>query len=817
LAFADTTWYCNAGNQSTTGYYAVPQFAASHAYSAGQIIRQLTAPAVGSERCFVCIVAGTSGTEPAWTVTRGAKNTSTTPVFQECTGASAVNGDLANTPTWTVQKAAGTPTLGAIIQRNNGASYQICSTAGTLGASEPAFSDTAGTTTTEGTTTWTSLGPVGNFTGGQAPHARLASACTSTWFATGNTIYVGDNHAEAQATSMTITPAGTGVTASLGRIICHNHSGSYPPAATDLRTTATVSTTAAASITFNPNGASYYIYGIGLQAGVGASTPNTFIILTPLNAYYYFDNCSFKIAGTFTNQILQISSSANAGAVVWNNCTVSFAGVSHYIDVGTAQFVWQNTGPVLASGSSVPTGLLGSSASGRFSNVTMEALDLSQLTGNLLSTGNTLMGNWLIKDCKLNAAMSIATPPEYGHTMQLVRSDSSGTAYKSARYQYEGTETTETSIVRTGGAVDPNGQAQTRKIVTTANAQWLRPFKAEPYAIWNPTTGSTVTVTVYGTVNSYYLPFNDEIWIEVEYLGASGSPLGTILTTTKASVLAGNLPVTADTSVWSGVSLLTVDDEPSPRTTYMTFDGAPTSVTLSSGNLTVTHGNTSIAGVNSSDFGGPAVGQLGVKQYFEIKLLTSTSNGNSIGYMTPTDAITAAPASGNNKTGVILGSASSLIYTPNGISTGKDLGAVAVNDVIGVAYDGDNSLLWFRKNAGNWNGDASANPATGAGGVVATIRQGYTPYVAFIVGGPSTDVMTGNFGQTTFAFTPPSGFSAADASGGGGGGGVAGWSSFKLVATLSSPKPQLAGYIHARVRVGKAGTTYYIDPKVTLS
>ncbi len=118
-----------------------------------------------------------------------------------------------------------------------------------------------------------------------------------------------------------------------------------------------------------------------------------------------------------------------------------------------------------------------------------------------------------------------------------MRCDSGTAAYKSARYAYEGTETTETSITRVGGASDPTGQAQSRKIVTTANAQWLRPFKAEPYAIWNPTTGANVTVTVYGTVNSYYLPFNDEIWLEVEYLGSSATPLGTMVTTTKANLL----------------------------------------------------------------------------------------------------------------------------------------------------------------------------------------------------------------------------------------------------------------------------------------
>src|SRR4029077_20257217 len=99
---------------------------------------------------------------------------------------------------------------------------------------------------------------------------------------------------------------------------------------------------------------------------------------------------------------------------------------------------------------------------------------------------------------------------------------------KSARYQYDGTETTETSVTRTGGAADPTGQAQSRKIVTTVNSQWLRPFKAEPYAIWNPTTAANVTVTVYGIANDTVVPNNDDAWMDVEYLGSSATPLGTI-------------------------------------------------------------------------------------------------------------------------------------------------------------------------------------------------------------------------------------------------------------------------------------------------
>ena len=74
-----------------------------------------------------------------------------------------------------------------------------------------------------------------------------------------------------------------------------------------------------------------------------------------------------------------------------------------------------------------------------------------------------------------------------------------------ARYAYEGTETTETTITRVGGATDPTlGRLQSRKIVfTTANAQWQGGrSRPSPMRSGDPTTGANVTaVTVCGTVN----------------------------------------------------------------------------------------------------------------------------------------------------------------------------------------------------------------------------------------------------------------------------------------------------------------------------
>lgn len=552
MAFYDQVFYCNAGNQSSTGYYAVTVRPQNTAVAAGILRRQFTAPAVGSERVFVCIVAGTTAnvTDATWVLTRGAKTVDGTCTWQECTGASAVNGDLANTPTWTAAKAISSAvTLGAIIQRNNGASYWICSTAGNTGASEPAWANnTAGTTQADSTVTWTCLGVVGNFSGGGAPHARLVNACAGTWFAAGNTIYVGDNHAESQTTAMTMQPTLSQTT--MGRVICHNHSGSYPPASTDLATTATISTTAAVAINFNFTGGGFYIYGLTFITGVGQSG-NANVSFVFNTAFCYCDNCAFKLATTGVLSVVTFGT--GTGVVFWSNCQASFAAAAQFVDIGSVSFTWQNTGQVLASGSTVPTNLLGQNAGARNGNVMLEALDLSQVTSVFSAGGATTSeGNWIVKDCKLNASATFSNPSNTGQIIQYIRADGGATAYKSARYAYEGTETTETSITRVGGAVDPTGQAQTRKIVITANSQWLRPFLAEPYSIWNATTGANVTVTVYGTINAGAVPNNDDIWIEIEYLGSLATPIGTIVSTTKASLLAANAAVASDSSTWNG-------------------------------------------------------------------------------------------------------------------------------------------------------------------------------------------------------------------------------------------------------------------------
>lgn len=74
---------------SSVAWTALPQFAASHAYSIGDIIRPLTTPANGHEFAFRCTTAGTSSTEPAtWNIANNSTTVSGGATFTNVSGQS---------------------------------------------------------------------------------------------------------------------------------------------------------------------------------------------------------------------------------------------------------------------------------------------------------------------------------------------------------------------------------------------------------------------------------------------------------------------------------------------------------------------------------------------------------------------------------------------------------------------------------------------------------------------------------------------------------------------------------------------------------
>lgn len=76
-------WYI-----SSAAWALIAQFAASTAYTVGQIVRPLTAPAASSQYAFRCTTAGTSSTEPTWPAANNATVTTGGATFTNVSGQS---------------------------------------------------------------------------------------------------------------------------------------------------------------------------------------------------------------------------------------------------------------------------------------------------------------------------------------------------------------------------------------------------------------------------------------------------------------------------------------------------------------------------------------------------------------------------------------------------------------------------------------------------------------------------------------------------------------------------------------------------------
>ena len=153
--------------------------------------------------------------------------------------------------------------------------------------------------------------------------------------------------------------------------------------------------------------------------------------------------------------------------------------------------------------------------------------------------------------------------------------------------------------------------------------------------------------------------------------------------------------------------------------------------------------------------------QGGGKHYFEI--WTGTNYINFGGF---TNGIATSSAVLNGGAGApagtfIVSTAGNIFYngsTPAGIG---NTGAYSTNAVVRVAIDLDNLRGWLAVNAGNWNGIGGYDPGTNTGGVDLTSVFGSNaayPVSYFNAAGYSDTI---NLGPTSsFAYAPPSGFSA---------------------------------------------------------
>lgn len=392
-------------------------------------------------------------------------------------------------------------------------------------------------------------GAGGAATGADWANAFLTIAAAHTASVAGDTIYVSEDHAETQATTLTLTSKGTAAAPVL--VTCVDHAGSVPPVSADLRTTATVSTTGSATINFDGE----FIRYEGITFTSGNTTTNaTMSIISSANKSHKFRNCALRLGSTNTSSVFSIGTTATGGSSIeLENTTFQFGNASQGISV-VGELIWKNT-PSAITGATLPSALFRFNGN-RGSRVDLRGVDLSALGSgktifNASSDSHAL--NLAMADCKIDTAVTLCSVPNGlgGGGLDYVRCDSGGTNYKHGRIRYAGTQTEETTIVRTGGATDGTTTISW-KIVTTSKANPIYAFESLPIAIWNDTVGSSVTATVEGIWGGGAVPNNDDIWLEVEYLGSSGSPLASFVNNGKADSLASNAALTSSAATWGG-------------------------------------------------------------------------------------------------------------------------------------------------------------------------------------------------------------------------------------------------------------------------
>jgi hypothetical protein len=391
--------------------------------------------------------------------------------------------------------------------------------------------------------------------GGSNNGSSWANAFTTltTAFATeaaGDTLYVAHDHAESTAAAISLSSSGT--VSNPTKVICVNRAGSVPPVSADRRATAQVLTPATGG-NLSLSGFTHYD-GIIFSAGTGSGGADI-RVASGVATWLRFDNCSLRLITTNSVSRIQIGSSSGASAnyVEFNNTTVSFAAVGQGIMIG-AWLRWRNTLSALLN--TIPTTLLHSTS------ILGGGVECIGVDFSAAGSGKTIVGAaasaamgqiYKFIDCKLNASVTKSTVPSAHGTIEVdfIRTGSSGINYTVYRVRTSGELLEETTIVRTGGTNDGTTPLSW-KIITTANCNFSMPFECPAIAIWNDTTGSAVTATVEGIWGGGAVPNDDDVWLDVEYLGDASSPQGSFVNDGKADLLTTAAAQTSSSETWGG-------------------------------------------------------------------------------------------------------------------------------------------------------------------------------------------------------------------------------------------------------------------------
>ncbi len=387
--------------------------------------------------------------------------------------------------------------------------------------------------------------------------ATLAGAFAAC--AAGDTVFVSKSHSEATGAMLTLASPGT-LAAPVYVIGVDDTGNPQPP--TVAQSGAVISSTSGWGLDLQ--GVAYCsnieivcdISGANYEAflGVGANSS------AAGNNYWLVENGSVYQKSAHVGSFIKVGQAGTTtarkrSALRLKNTPVRFANASQKFEL-QGDFDWE--GGALNTTTVAPTALVA------FGSVDNAAVGIARITGVDLSgmaSGESLVylggnpgGRVVFVNCKLGSGVSItsgAYTSLIGPLVSVENCDSADTNYRAGWYSPAGSVTTETTLVRSGGASDGTTSIAW-KMASNADADYPILSVESPYiSIWNDTAGSSKTVTVEILHDSTTNLTDGEIWLEVQYLGTSGFPLSSFISDAKASFLAAAADQTTSSETWT--------------------------------------------------------------------------------------------------------------------------------------------------------------------------------------------------------------------------------------------------------------------------
>ena len=327
----------------------------------------------------------------------------------------------------------------------------------------------------------------------------------------------------------------------------------FPP--TSLSLLASKSTTSTNPITLRGKA---YIYGLIFICGSGGGT--SFAIAGNDTDSLIFDSCIFRAAGTSTSIRLSVG-----------NTTGGFESFARFVDCSfrffaTAQgFNLQGRPKVelhgggLESGTSAITTFIATTPT-ELCNVSIQNFDFSNAAQALYIVGSvSANGSITLTNCRLpnswTGGLVSGTISNQGFRISMYNCWYSDINYSLWIESYSGTIRDNSTVVKTGGSSDGT-TSLSWKMTTNANAnEFAAPLVSDDMAIWLDTTGTSKTITVDIIHDSVTALKDNEVWLEVDFLGSSATPLCSCLSDKRATVLTATQDQTASTATWTTTGL----------------------------------------------------------------------------------------------------------------------------------------------------------------------------------------------------------------------------------------------------------------------